>query len=237
MLRRTLLTLALLAVTACSVRDAACGRPPEATTTPVAPVEAPPAVSSADPATGSVVVAFLGDSLTAGFGLLSDQAFPALLEKQFAAEGYAVEAINAGVSGDTTAGGLRRAGQAIGGAHVLVVALGGNDAMRGLTTQQTQENLSQIIEQALAKNVHVLLCGMEGPTNLGEDYRDAFRQVYINLLRQYQGRIAFVPFLLEGVAGNPALNQADGVHPNVEGSKIVATVVYPKLRDLVDRVG
>jgi acyl-CoA thioesterase-1 len=236
MLRRTLLPLALLALTACSVRDAACGRPPERTATTAAPVEAP-AVSSADPASGSVVVAFLGDSLTAGYGLLSDQAFPAILEQQFAAEGYSVEAINAGVSGDTSAGGLRRVGQVISGAHVLVLALGANDAQRGLTTQQTQENLSQIIEQALSKNVHVLLCGMEGPTNLGTDYRDAFRQVYVNLLRQYQGRIAFLPFLLEGVAGNPALNQADGTHPNVEGSKIVATVVYPKLRDLVDRVG
>jgi acyl-CoA thioesterase I len=125
----------------------------------------------------------------------------------------------------------------LGGAHVLVLALGGNDALRGLTTQQTQENLSQIIEQALGKNVQVLLCGMEAPTNYGEDYRESFRQVYMNLLRQYTGRIAFLPFLLDGVAGNPALNQADGIHPNVEGSKIVATVVYPQLRMLVDRVG
>jgi acyl-CoA thioesterase-1 len=238
MLRRTFLTLALLAISACSVRDAACGRPADTTTsTAPAPVDAPPAVSSNDPASGSVVIAFLGDSLTAGYGLLSDQAFPALLEQQFAAEGYSVESINAGISGDTTAGGLRRVGQVLGGAHVLVVALGGNDALRGLTTRQTQENLSQIIEQALAKNVQVLLCGMEALTNYGEDYRDSFRQVYINLLRQYQGRIGFLPFLLEGVAGNPALNQSDGIHPNVEGSKIVATVVYPRLRDLVDRVG
>jgi acyl-CoA thioesterase-1 len=78
---------------------------------------------------------------------------------------------------------------------------------------------------------------MEGPTNLGSDYRDAFRQVYMNLLREYQGRIAFVPFLLEGVAGNPALNQTDGIHPNVEGSKIIAQLLYPKVRDLVDRAG
>ena len=236
MLRRKFLALALLTVAACSVRDAACGRPAQ-TTTAAVPADAPPAVAAADPTTGSVSVTFLGDSLTAGLGLLSDQAFPALLEKQFADEGYSVETVNAGVSGDTTAGGLRRVPQVLGGTHVLVVALGGNDALRGLTTQQTQENLSQIIEQALSKNVHVLLCGMEAPTNLGEDYRESFRQVYINLLRQYQGRIAFLPFLLEGVAGNPALNQTDGIHPNVEGAKIVARVVYPKLRDLVDRVG
>ncbi len=236
MLRRTFLTVALLAISACSVRDAACGRPSDTATTPV-PVDAPPPVSSADPSSGAVVIAFLGDSLTAGLGLLSDQAYPALLEAQFAAEGYSVEAINAGVSGDTSAGGLRRVEQVLSGAQVLVLALGANDALRGLTTQQTQENLSQIIEQALARNVHVLLCGMEAPTNLGEDYREAFRQVYMNLVRQYSGRIVYVPFLLEGVAGNPALNQADGVHPNAEGAKVVATVVYPQLRVLVDRVG
>ena len=236
MLRRTFLTVALLVISACSVRDAACGRPADTTTTTV-PVDAPPAVSSSDPASGTVVVAFLGDSLTAGLGLLSDQAYPALLEAQFAAEGYSVESINAGLSGDTSAGGLRRVEQVLSGTHVLVVALGANDALRGLTTQQTQENLSQIIEQALAKNIQVLLCGMEAPTNYGPDYREAFRQVYVNLLRQYSGRIAFLPFLLDGVAGNPALNQPDGIHPNVEGAKVVATVVYPKLRDLVDRVG
>ena len=125
----------------------------------------------------------------------------------------------------------------LGGTHVLVVALGANDALRGLTTQQTQENLSQIVEQALARNIQVVLCGMEAPTNLGEDYRESFRQVYLNLVRQYSGRIIYVPFLLEGVAGNPALNQADGVHPNAEGAKVVATVVYPQLRVAVDRVG
>jgi acyl-CoA thioesterase-1 len=81
------------------------------------------------------------------------------------------------------------------------------------------------------------LCGMEGPTNLGPDYREAFRNVYVNLLREYQGRISFVPFLLEGVAGDPALNQADGIHPNPEGAKIVAKTLFPKLRDLVDRAG
>jgi acyl-CoA thioesterase-1 len=142
------------------------------------------------------------------------------------------------MSGDTTAGGLRRVGSLLNGStKILVLALGANDALRGLTTQQTQDNLAQTIDVALSKGVFVLLCGMEAPTNLGPDYRESFRNVYINLLRQYQGRISFVPFLLEGVAGNPSLNQADGVHPTAEGAKIVAQTIYPKLRDLVDRVG
>jgi len=225
----------LLLLSACSFRNVGCGSLPEA------PPPAPPEVlSGAAPAGGSsaVRVAFLGDSLTAGLGLLGSQAYPAQLQELFAAEGYEIDAVNAGVSGDTTAGGLRRVEQLLDpSTKILVVALGANDALRGLTVQQTHDNLAQILDTALAKNVKVLLCGMEGPTNLGVDYRDAFREVYLNLLREYQGRIAFVPFLLDGVAGNPALNQDDGVHPNQEGAKIIAKTLYPKLRDLVDRTG
>jgi len=181
---------------------------------------------------------FLGDSLTAGLGLLAQQSYPQVVVDMLENEGYHVEPVNAGMSGDTTAGGLRRVGSLLNGStKILVLALGANDALRGLTTQQTQDNLAQTIDVALSKGVFVLLCGMEAPTNLGPDYRESFRNVYINLLRQYQGRISFVPFLLEGVAGNPSLNQADGVHPTAEGAKIVAQTIYPKLRDLVDRVG
>ena len=227
----------LLLLSACSFRNVGCGSLPEA------PPPTPPEVLSgggAAPAGGgsAVRVAFLGDSLTAGLGLLASQAYPAQLQELFAAEGYEIDAVNAGVSGDTTAGGLRRVEQLLDpSTKVLVVALGANDALRGLTVQQTHDNLARILDIALAKNVRVLLCGMEGPTNLGVDYRDAFREVYVNLLREYQGRIALVPFLLEGVAGNPALNQDDGVHPTQEGAKIIAKTLYPKLRDLVDRAG
>ena len=224
----------LLLLSACSFRNVGCGSLPEAP-----PPTPPEALSGAAPASGSAVrVAFLGDSLTAGLGLLASQAFPAQLQELFEAEGYEIDAVNAGVSGDTTAGGLRRVEQLLDpSTKVLVVALGANDALRGLTVQQTHDNLAKILDIALAKNVLVLVCGMEGPTNLGADYRDAFREVYVNLLREYQGRIALVPFLLEGVAGNPALNQADGVHPTEEGAKIIAKTLYPKLRDLVDRAG
>jgi acyl-CoA thioesterase-1 len=233
--RRLLPAILLVLVSACSLRDAACGSSPP----PPPPAAAPEALGgTAAPGSSAIRIAFLGDSLTAGLGLLSDQAYPAQVQALLEADGYEVEAINAGVSGDTTAGGLRRVEQSLDGSvKILVVALGANDALRGLTTQQTHDNLAQIIEKALAKGVGVLLCGMEGPTNLGADYRDAFRQVYMNLLREYQGRIAFVPFLLEGVAGNPALNQADGIHPNPEGSKVIAKLIFPRLRELADRAG
>jgi acyl-CoA thioesterase-1 len=120
---------------------------------------------------------------------------------------------------------------------IVVVALGANDALRGLTVAQTEENLRQIIDIAQGRGVQVMLCGMEAPTNLGEDYRTAFRELYFDLLRSYQRQIVYVPFLLEGVAGKPELNQADGIHPNEEGSKMIAELLFPLLRGMVDRVG
>jgi acyl-CoA thioesterase-1 len=120
---------------------------------------------------------------------------------------------------------------------ILVVALGGNDALRGLTVAQTKDNLRQIIEIARGRGVQVMLCGMEAPTNLGEDYRTAFRQVYFDLLREHQRQIVYVEFLLKDVAGQPELNQADGIHPNEAGSKIIADNLFPLLRGMVDRAG
>lgn len=184
-------------------------------------------------------IAFLGDSLTAGFGLLSQQSFPALIQAKFSADGFPeIEVINAGLSGDTTAGGLRRVQQVLEpDVRILVVALGGNDALRGLSVAETYNNLSEIIRLAQAHGAGVMLCGMEAPTNLGEDYRTAFRDVYMRLLREHQRQIAYVPFLLEGVAGNPALNQADGIHPTPEGAAIIADALFPKLRTMVESMG
>jgi len=232
---RVLATGLLLFASACSLRDAACGRPTDVVQVP----DQPSATAPVDPTVGAQVhVVFLGDSITAGLGLLAQQAYPQILADMLESEGYHVEAVNAGLSGDTTAGGLRRVGPLLDNSvKILVVALGGNDALRGLTTQQTHDNLAQTIDLALSKGVFVLLCGMEAPTNLGPDYRESFRNVYINLLREYQGRISFMPFLLEGVAGNPSLNQADGIHPTAEGAKVIAQGMYPRLRDLVDRIG
>jgi acyl-CoA thioesterase-1 len=157
----------------------------------------------------------------------------------FAAEGYGqVEALNAGISGDTTAGGRRRVDEALEpGVRILVVALGGNDALRGLGVAQTRENLKFIIDTARGKGVHVTLCGMEAPTNLGDDYRDAFRALYAELAREYRADVKFIPFLLAGVAGNPALNQADGIHPNEQGARVIAELLYPTLRTQVDELG
>jgi len=239
--RRTFLAVLLVGVSACSLRNVACGVPAPAPPETTAASESAPAGGEGGGGEdqGGIKIAFLGDSLTAGFGLLSQQSFPSLIDELFAGEGYdEVEVLNAGMSGDTSAGGLRRvAGLLEPGVKILVVALGGNDALRGLSAAQTHDNLSAIIAAARTKGVAVMLCGMEAPTNLGEDYRTAFRETFLQLLREHQGQIMFVPFLLEGVAGNPALNQADGIHPNVQGARIIAESLYPKLRDLVDQVG
>jgi acyl-CoA thioesterase-1 len=223
-------------LSACSLRAVQCGGPGQ----PAANVEQSPVAATPDsPATPSAFkIVFLGDSLTAGMGLLTQQAFPALIEDAFLAEGYNVEVVNAGISGDTTAGGRRRVEQALeGDARILVVALGANDALRGLTVAETYDNLAAIIEAARDQDLAVLLAGMEAPTNYGQDYRDAFRDVFVRLARQYRSHVTFVPFLLEGVAGDPALNQADGIHPNEKGAHVIADALYPRLRTLVDQMG
>lgn len=190
------------------------------------------------PAGSRIVIAVLGDSLTAGLGLLTEEAFPNRLQDMFWDEGYQeVEIVNAGVSGDTTAGGLRRVeGLLAPNVRILVVALGGNDALRGLSVAQTRQNLTAIVDHALASGVDVLLTGMEGPTNLGEDYRSSFRGVFTQLAADHRGRVTFVPFLLEGVAGHADLNQADGIHPNARGAELIAQQLYPLLRDMVDQL-
>lgn len=229
-------------LSACSFRNVACGLPKadEQGQTPITGAPTPESSAAGSGSSGGgFQIVFLGDSVTAGLGLLAEQAYPAVLQRKFATEGYAnVETVNAGASGDTTAGGLRRVGQSLGpGVRILVVALGNNDALRGLTLEQTHDNLAAIIEAALGKGVGVLLCGLEAPTNYGEDYRQTFRDIFVNLLREHSGKIAYMPFLLEGVAGNPALNQADGIHPTAEGARIIADAMYPKLRTMVDQMG
>ncbi|MFO7693792.1 MAG: arylesterase [Vicinamibacterales bacterium] len=178
----------------------------------------------------------LGDSLTAGYGLSANESYPSLLQQQLRSRGLDADVINAGVSGDTSAGGLRRVDWALDGdAAVLVVALGGNDALRGLGTEDLRRNLSAIIERARQRNVTVILAGMEAPPNLGRAYTSAFRQVYRDLAAQY--RVALIPFLLEGVAGRPALNQADLIHPNAEGAAKVAELVWPFVERAVREAG
>jgi acyl-CoA thioesterase-1 len=207
-----------------------------------APVPAAGQVDNLDPtapvAADMIGVVVLGDSITAGLGLLIEESFPSRLQTLFMEEGYhEVEIMNAGVSGDTTAGGLRRVDALITPeVKVAIVALGGNDALRGLSVADTKRNLAGIIDKFLEAGVSVLLTGMEGPTNLGEDYRSSFRNAYRELADTYAGRIRFVPFLLEGVGGDPALNQPDGIHPNAEGAQKIAELLYPTVRDLVDEI-
>jgi acyl-CoA thioesterase-1 len=202
-------------------------------------------IAQADPATLNLqalresqktVIVFLGDSLTAGLGLLSNQAYPARIGEMFAAEGYPdVEIENAGISADTTAGGLRRLEQLLRpNVRVLVVALGANDALRGLSLTQTRANLKAIIDTALNAGTEVMLTGMEAPTNYGTDYRDGLRNMYQEIALEYGRRLVFVPFLLEGVAGIPELNQPDGIHPNEQGARLIAEHLYQPLRNLVD---
>jgi acyl-CoA thioesterase-1 len=173
-------------------------------------------------------VIFLGDSLTAGLGLPPDLSFPSLLQQRLDTGGFGLTVVNAGVSGDTSAGGLRRLDWALQGRpRVLVVALGGNDGLRGLAPEELKRNLGTIIERGQQAGLVVILAGMEAPPNNGPDYTARFRQVYPDLARTY--KVPLIPFLLDGVAGDPALNQADGIHPNPEGAQRVADTVWKVL--------
>ena len=179
------------------------------------------------------LVVFLGDSLTAGYGLDAEQAFPHLVEQALLAEGVEIRAVNAGVSGDTTAGGLSRLDWLLRQQpDVLVVGLGGNDGLRGLDLEASEENLRAIVEGGQAAGSEVLLLGMLIPPNYGPEYTEAFAVMYPSIADDTGA--ALVPFLLEGVAGDPQLNLPDGIHPNVEGQRIVAATVAEHLRTLVD---
>ncbi|MEO1368195.1 MAG: arylesterase, partial [Acidobacteriota bacterium] len=172
------------------------------------------------------------DSLTAGYGVNEDDGFPMRVERRLQEEGHSVRVINGGVSGDTTAGGLRRLSWLLRqDPDVLMVALGGNDGLRGLDLDDSESNLRLIIEQAQAADVRVLLAGMLMPPNYGEDYTERFAAIYPRLAEDFD--VALIPFLLEGVAGDPELNQPDGIHPTAEGQEIVAEVVLGHLKPLL----
>ena len=178
------------------------------------------------------IVAF-GDSLTAGFGLREAESYPSLLQKKLRTDGFDYEVVNAGVSGDTSAGGLRRIDWALEGkVEVVILELGANDILRGQPIAAMKQNLAEIIEHAKTKGATVLLTGMEAPTNSGTDYRSQVHSAFEDLAREHQ--VALIPFLLDRVAGIESLNQADAIHPNVEGTKIVADTVYSYLRPLIE---
>lgn len=177
------------------------------------------------------IVAF-GDSLTAGFGLQPSQSYPTLLQKRLTADGYDYEVVNAGISGDTSAGGVRRIDWSLeDNVKIVIVELGANDILRLQPIEDMKKNLSTIIEKAKAKGAVVLLAGMEAPTNSGAAYQKAAHEAFADLAKEHQ--IVLIPFFLEGVAGIESLNQKDGIHPNVEGTKMVVETVYKYLRPLL----
>lgn len=186
--------------------------------------------ASADPK----VILFFGDSLTAGYGLSPEQAFPALVEKNCNKNGTPCKAINAGLSGETSAGGLSRIDwilrQPI---DVFVLELGANDGLRGLPLDQTKKNLQAIIDKVRAKypNVKIVIAGMMVPPNMGPDYTASFRKIFPELAKRNNATL--IPFLLQDVAGYEKLNLGDGIHPNQEGHRIVANNVYQALTPLL----
>jgi acyl-CoA thioesterase-1 len=178
----------------------------------------------------------LGDSLTFGLGLAPNEAYPALLQEKLREKGLAYHVINAGISGDTSAGGLSRLDLALqGDVQILIVALGGNDALRGLPVSQLRSNLARIIERAQSRGIRVVLAGMEAPTNWGATYTAAFHDVYPSLAKEYS--VPLVPFLLEGVVGIEHLNQRDQIHPNAEGDRIIAETVWKVLEPVIADMG
>jgi len=179
----------------------------------------------------TLIVAF-GDSLTAGLGLTAEQAFPAQLERALRAEGFAARVVNAGVSGDTTAGGKARLDWVLGDKpELVIVELGANDALRGLDPQETERNLDAILSRLQARGARVLLTGMLAPPNLGPEYGRDFDTIFPRLAERHH--VALYPFFLAGVAAKPELNQPDGLHPTAAGVAVIVAGLLPELRALL----
>jgi acyl-CoA thioesterase-1 len=178
----------------------------------------------------------LGDSLTAGYGLPPGGGFPAKLEAALRERGRDVTVIDAGVSGDTTSGGLSRLDWSVGpDAQAVIVELGGNDMLRGIDPARTAENLDRIVARLTDRGLPVLVAGMRAPRNFGEAYGEAFDALFPAIAERHGA--AFYPFFLDGVAADPALNQPDGIHPNEAGVAIIVERILPAVEKLLDRVG
>jgi len=234
-MRRTLSAAALFLLLGMAAVLAACSpaSDPAAASAPPAPAAVTRATAPA-PAADVPLVVFLGDSLTAGYGLDADQAYPALVEESLKEEGVPVRVLNAGVSGDTTAGGLARLDWLLSQKpDVVVVGLGGNDGLRGLPLDQAEHNLREIVRRSKAAGARVLLLGMLIPPNYGPEYTQAFAEMYPQIAKELD--VPLVPFLLEGVGGVARLNQADGLHPTAEGQEKVAGTVTPYLEEMLNR--
>ena len=186
----------------------------------------PSLMAQQTPANDPFTIVFLGDSLTEGYGLEEAESFPSLVGEKLKADNLDnVSIINAGISGSTSASGLGRLQWYIRSKpDLMILALGANDGLRGLSVEEMKSNLSKTIDYAIANDVEVILTGMQIPPNYGPEYTEAFANVFPELAKQYD--IPLLPFLLQDVAAIPELNQADGIHPNAEGTRIVAETVY-----------
>jgi acyl-CoA thioesterase-1 len=212
---------AVFALSACSVDRPATGATnPKPLVTPNISAQSPKIVA-------------LGDSLTAGFGLTENESYPYLLQQRLKADGYDYEVVNAGVSGDTSLGGLERADWVLGqeNVEILILELGANDLLRGMPVDRMKDNLSKIILKAKARNVKVLLCGMLAPMTMGGEYQKAYINAFPALASEH--KVSFMPFILEGIAFKKELNQADGIHPNATGARIMTENIYRALRPML----
>ena len=179
-----------------------------------------------------VKIVALGDSLSAGFGLPAEAAFPARLVAALKAKGIAASVVNAGVSGDTASGGLGRLDWSVPeGTEAVILELGANDAMRGIDPTVTKTALDTILKKLKDRHIAVLLAGMRAPRNLGPDYVDAFDAIYPALASIHS--VGFYPFFLDGVAGDPKLNQGDGLHPNAAGVDVIVARIMPQVEELI----
>ena len=182
------------------------------------------------------VILALGDSLTAGYGLAQQDSFPAQLQTALRAAGIEAQVVNAGVSGDTSAGALRRVDWLMAQKpDLVIVEFGGNDGLRGLDPAETKRNLEAVIERVRGQGARVLLAGMLAPPNLGRDYGAAFNAVFPQLAKRH--KVEFYPFFLDGVAAKPSLNLADGIHPNAKGVAVIVERILPYVRRALGEAG
>jgi acyl-CoA thioesterase-1 len=191
-----------------------------------------PAAGSGQNRTQTIVA--MGDSLTAGYGLAESQAWPAVLEKKLHASGFSCRVVNAGVSGETSSGALSRIDWVIASLSPKIVILetGANDGLRGIDPALTEKNIAEIVARLQQLQITVILAGMQMPLNLGSSYTTAFAKIYPSVARRYH--VVRIPFFLQGVAGKPALNQADGIHPTAKGHRIIADLIYPYVVNAIE---
>lgn len=182
-------------------------------------------------------ILFFGDSITAGYGIEKNKAFPALIQQKIDSLDWNFKAVNAGLSGETSAGGLRRVDWILRqDFNVFVLELGGNDGLRGIDVESTKQNLKEIIDKVREKkpDAKIILTGMQVPPNLGPEYTGDFKEMYPEIAKEKN--VTLIPFLLEDVGGNPDLNQGDGIHPTAKGHKIIAETVWEELKPILQQL-